>query len=128
MCCRNNCKLCDKLTITQAVTFTAATTTVPATLSFELPEGSYRNREKYCIIIAQPIPDEATINAEVVFTVGDGTVAYPLLDANCRQVLAGSIRTRMKYATRVATNITGGNFKLLENICCAINDETDALE
>ena len=128
MCCKNICRLCDKLVITEAVTFTAATATAPATLSFELPDGSYRNREKYCIIIAQEIPDETTINAQVVFTIGDGTRAFPLLDPNCRQVTASAIRTRTKYSTKVVTNAAGGNFKLLEKPCCAPNNDLTALD
>jgi hypothetical protein len=108
MGCSTECKLCDNLIISDAVTFTGGVLTI------DIPEGSYRNGCKYCIVIAQAIPDATTINAPVVITIGGvATPTYPLLDRCCRQVLASQISTRRRYSTRVVTNATGGNFKLL---------------
>lgn len=121
MACKNICKLCDRLIISQAVAFTGGN------LVITIPEGSYRNCEKYCIVIAQAIPDTTTINAPVVIQIGDGTVLYPLTKCNCAQATACSIRTRTKYSTRVSTTPTGGTFKLLGNPACAPNNNLTAI-
>lgn len=106
MACKTSCKLCPHLVISQAVTF------ANDTLTINIPAGAYQNGEKYCIVVAQSIPDTTTINAPVVITIGAGTTAYPLTDCNCAQATAESIHTRTRYATRVATSATGtGTFK-----------------
>lgn len=111
MSCKTSCKLCDRLVISQAVTFTGGNVVV------NLPAGSYRNGCKYCIVIAQAIPDTATINAPVVVTVGTGTQQYPLTNRCCAQVTACGIRTRTRYSTVVSTSATGGTFRLLGKTC-----------
>lgn len=116
MSCKNVCKLCDRLVISQAVTFT------DGTLIINLPAGSYSNCEKYCIVVAQSIPATTTINAPVVITIGTGTQQYPLTKRNCTQVTACGIRTRTKYSTCVVTTPTGGSFRLMGNTCCAPNN------
>lgn len=112
MACKNVCRLCDKLIISTAVEFTAPN------LVITIPEGSYYNGEKYCIVIAQTIPADTTINAPVVIQIGDGTEQYPLTRKNCRQVTACGVRVRTKYSTRVVTSGTGGTFRLLGDCCC----------
>lgn len=119
MACSNVSCLCNNLVISQSVTFTAATTTAPATLAIDLPAGSYANGQKYCIVIAQDIPTTTTINANVVITIGGvTTTTYPLVNCNGTNVQAAAITSRTRYATRVATNIGSGVFKLLSNINC----------
>lgn len=113
MSCKSVCRLCDKLVISQAVTFTGGN------LVINLPAGSYNNGEKYCIVVAQAIPDTTTINAPVLITIGTGTELYPLTNRCCAQVTACGIRTRTRYAACVSTNATGGTFKLLGRTCCA---------
>lgn len=120
--CKTNCRLCDRLIISQAVTFAAGTLTI------NLPAGSYGNGEKYCIVIAQTIPAAATITAPVVITIGDGTVEYPLVDRCCAQVTACALRTRTRYATCVATDAAGGTFKLLGKAGCAPNYALAAID
>ena len=83
------------------------------------PAGSYENGEKYCLVIAQAIPDATIINAPVVITIGTGTATYPLTKRNCAQVTAAMIRTRTRYSTRVVTTSTGGAFRLMGAPCCA---------
>lgn len=122
MSCKNVCRLCDRLIISEAVTF------ADGVLTINLPAGSYNNCEKYCIVVAQAIPDAATINAPVVITIGDGTVEYPLTGCNCAQLTAAAIRTRTRYATRVATTATGGAFRLLGRACCAPNNSLTAID
>ena len=72
MACKTSCKLCPHLVISNAATF------ANDTLTINIPAGSYQNGEKYCIVVAQSIPDTTTINAPVVITIGAGTTAYPL--------------------------------------------------
>lgn len=113
MSCKNVCRLCDRLIISEAVTF------ADGTLTINIPAGSYNNCERYCIVVAQTIPAATTITAPVVVTIGTGTEEYPLVDGCCAQVTACAIRTRTKYATVVATDATGGTFKLLGRAACA---------
>lgn len=116
MACKNVCRLCDKIRVSQAVTFTGGN------LIINLPAGAYNNDCKYCIVVAQAIPATTTINAPVYVTIGTGTQLYPLTKCDCSQVTACGIRTRTRYATRVSTTPTGGTFKLLGNTCCAPNN------
>lgn len=107
------CKLCDRLIISEAVTF------ADGTLTINLPAGSYGDGCRYCIVIAQTIPAETTITAPVVITIGDGTEEYPLVGCDCAQVTACALRTRTRYAVKVATTATGGTFRMLGRGCCA---------
>ena len=120
--CKNSCRLCDRLTISQAITF------ADGTLTINLPAGSYGDGCKYCLILAQTIPAETTITAPVVITIGDGTVEYPLVKCDCSQVTACALRTRTKYPTVVSTSTTGGTFKLLCKTCCAPNNALIAID
>lgn len=117
-----NCKLCDRLIISQAVTFTAPN------LIINLPAGAYQNCERYCIVVAQAIPDATTINAPVFITIGDGTELYPLNQCNGVQATASGIRTRTRYATCVNTTPTGGSFRLLGKICCYPTDSLTSID
>lgn len=117
MACKPVCKLCDRLVISQAVTFTGGN------LVINLPAGAYRNGCKYCIVVAQSIPNATTINAPVVVTIGTGTELYRLTNRCCAQLTACAIRTRTRYSTVVATSGTGGTFKLLGSACpCPTNN------
>lgn len=122
MACKNVCRLCDRLVISEAVTF------ADGTLTINIPAGSYGDGCKYCIVVAQTIPDDTTITAPVVITIGDGTVEYPLTNCGCAQVTACSIRTRTKYAVRVATSATGGTFRLLGKPACAPSNALAAID
>lgn len=116
MACKNVCRLCDKLIISTAVAFTGGN------LVITIPEGTYTNGCKYCIVIAQAIPAATTINAPVVIQIGTGAVQYPLTNRCCAQVTACGVRTRTKYSTVVSTSATGGTFRLLGNPACAPNN------
>lgn len=121
MSCKPICQLCDKIRISQAVTFT------DGNLIINLPAGSYNDGEKICIIVAQTIPATTTITAPVVVTVGDGTQQYPLTKCNCAPVTACSIRTRTRYSVCVNTTATGGTFRLLGNPCCAPKNQLQSI-
>lgn len=116
MSCKNVCKLCDKLIISQSITFTGGNLVV------NLPAGSYNNNCKYCIVLAQTIPTATTINAPVVITIGTGTQQYQFVNRCCRPVTACGVRTRTKYSTIVETTPTTAVFKMLGNPCCQPNN------
>lgn len=122
MSCKNICKLCPRFVISQAVTYADGVLTV------NLPAGSYCNGGKYCIVIAQSIPSTAIIGAPVVVTIGEGTVQYPLIKCNCKQVTACALRARTRYSTVVETTPTGGSFKLLGKPCCAPNNDLASID
>lgn len=122
MTCKYVCRLCDRLVISEGVTFNGTS------LVINIPAGSYADGCKYCIVVAQAIPAAATITAPVVITIGDGTVQYPLTGCDCAQLTACAIRTRTRYAVRVATTATGGIFKLLGRACCAPNNALAAID
>ena len=104
MSCKPVCKLCDRLVISQAVNVTAGGTVV-----IDLPANSYRNGEKYCIIVAQNIP----------ISIGGTDIQYPLVTRCCRPITACGIRTRTRYSVVVETTPTSAVFKMLGNPCCA---------
>ena len=112
MACKTSCQLCKRLVISQAVTF------ADGVLTINIPAGTYNNGEKYCIVIAQTIPQTATITAPVVITIGAGTEQYPLTDCKCAQVTACALRTRRRYSTVVSTSATGGTFRLIGKASC----------
>lgn len=113
MGCDNAKKLCNRLIISEAVTFTGGN------LVINLPTGTYLNGEKYCIVVAQTIPVETTIVAPVVITIGDGTTLYPLTNCDCSNVNACSINPRTRYSVCVKTDVAGGSFKLLGKLPCS---------
>lgn len=122
MSCKTVCRLCDRLILSQAVTF------ADGTLTINLPAGSYNDGQKYCIVVAQAIPEATTITAPVVITIGAGTEEYPLTNRCCAQLTAASLRTRTRYATVVSTSATGGTFKLLGKASCAPANNLTAID
>jgi len=121
MACKNVCRLCNYLVISESVEFTGGN------LVITLPANSFDNGEKVCIVIAQAIPAETTITAPVVIQIGDGTVQYPLTTRCCAPVTACGVRTRTKYATRVATSAVGGTFRLLGDPACTPNYDLQSI-
>ena len=110
-CCNISC-LCKCIVLSQSVEF------ADDNLTINLPAGSYENGGHYCVVVAQEIPAETTIAANVVITIGEDTTTYPLVNSNCTNVQACQISTRTKYPTTVVTNIGEGVFKLSRNISC----------
>ena len=113
MSCPNYKRLCKRLIISTAVTFENNA------LVINLPEGNYANNEKYCIVVAQNIPDTTTITAPVEISIGSGTTTYPLVNCDCSNVYACSINRRTRYSVCVSTNISSGVFKLLGRLPCS---------
>lgn len=115
MACKNVCRLCNHLVISESVEFTGGN------LVITLPASSFDNGEKVCIVIAQTIPAETTITAPVVIQIGEGTEQYPLTTRCCAQVTACGVRTRTRYATRVVTSAVGATFRMLGDPSCTPN-------
>ena len=111
--CKNTCQLCKRLVISQAVTF------ADGQLTINLPAGNYADGCKYCVVIAQTIPETATVGSPVVFTIGAGTDTYPLVTSCCAAVTACGVRSRTKYSLVVSTSATGGSFKMLGKPSCS---------
>ena len=122
MACQTVCKLCKRLIISTAVAFTNNQ------LVITIPAGSYEDGEKYCIVVAQSIPDDTTITAPVFIQIGTGTELYPLNRCDCSQATACNIRTRTRYSTRVVTDANTGSFRLMGNVCCAPNNDLQSID
>ncbi len=121
MACNNICKLCSRFVISQSISFT------DGNLVVNLPAGSYNNCGKYCIVLAQSIPTTTTISAPVVFTIGDGTEQYALVNKCCKPVTACGVRTRTRYSTVVETTSTTAIFKMLGKPCCQPNNDLQSV-
>ena len=106
-------KVCQRLVVSQAVTF------ADGVLTINVPQRTFENGEKYCFVVAQEIPPETTIYAPAVITIGTGTVEYPITNRCCAPVTACALRSGYRYATRLATTGTGGSFRLLGEAACA---------
>lgn len=126
MACKPSCRLCNRLVISQSVT--VVTVDGVDTLVIDLPERAYNNGEKYCIVIAQTIPTDATIGMPVAFSIGgDTTIVYPFTRCDCSQVTACGVRTRTRYSTVVSTSATSGVFKSLGGLSCYPNNDLPSL-
>ena len=127
MSCNKNCnRLCPNLVISTSVSVVTVNGT--DTLLINIPEGTYKNGCKYCIVVAQSIPSTATINMPVAVSIGgDTATVYPLTNRCCAQVTACAIRTRTRYPVCVSTNATGGTFKVLGGLSCAPNNALASL-
>lgn len=116
--CIKQCRLCDKFILSQSITFDGTSLVV------NLPANAYSNGCKYCIVLAQAIPEATTINAPIVFTIGTGTTEYPFVNCDCTPIYASQVRTRRIYATRVNTAVNDGVFKYIGKCCLPSNATT----
>lgn len=127
MSCNRNCnRLCPNLIISTAVTLTTVSGT--DTLLINIPEGTYKNGCKYCIVVAQNVPTTVPIGTPVAVSIGgDTATVYPMTNRCCAQVTACAIRTRTRYPVCVSTSATGGTFKVLSGLSCAPNNALASL-
>lgn len=122
MACANTKPLCERLVLSQSIDFSVDTLTI------NIPSGSYEDKEKYCIVLAQEIPTDTTIGASVVITIGEDDTEYPLVNCDCTKVSPAELSTRMRYSTIVHTDIQSGVFKLLGRArCCSCSHSGGAL-
>lgn len=122
MKCNHQCKICPRLIISDSVTVVTVAGT--DTLVIDLPAPTlasvpYINRCNYCIVVAQSVPVNATVNMPVAFSIaGDTTTVYPFVNCDCTQVTACGIQSRTKYPVVINTTATGGTFKSLRKLNC----------
>ena len=117
MNCNNQCKVCPRLIVSTSVTIVAVDGV--DTLVVDIPAGMYFDCAKYCIIIAQTVPTEATISMPVAISIGGVTTTlYPWINSNCTPVTACGISSRVRYPVTVFTSATSGVFRSTRYICC----------
>lgn len=117
MVCNNN-----TLIISDSITVVTIGTT--PTLVIDIPEGTYGNKCCYRLLLAQEIPDTATINMPVAISIsGVTTTVYPLTKCNCTQLTPCALRYRQVLSVLVLTTPTAGTFKVLNKLpCCPTNN------
>ena len=120
--CNNSCNECSRKVYSVSVTVVAVDGV--DTLVIDIPQQSFRNCERGCLVITQNLPVTATIVMPVAISIGgDTTTVYNVLSCDCSQVTACMLRPRRRYPFRVSTNATTGTFKILRNLSCAPNND-----
>lgn len=109
----SNCRICKRLVASVSVTV------VGTALVVNIPDRSYNNCQKLCLLIAQEIPTTATRGMPVVITIGTDATQYPLVRCNGNPVTQEYIGQGNIYPLRVQTNATSAVFRVLCDLCCA---------
>lgn len=120
--CNGNCKLCSHLIISDDISIVPVGTV--DNLVIDIPQGSYANCDIYCIVMAQLIPDDATVTMPVSVSIGgDTTTLYPLICSRTGlQATACQVNTRTRIKTQVRTSATSGSFVALNGLgSCFVN-------
>lgn len=116
--CNNSCSECPRKVFSDSVT--VVTVDGVDTLVVDIPQQSFRNCQRGCLVIIQNIPLTATIAMPVAISIGGvTTTVYPVVSCDCSQVTACALRARRRYPFVVSTTPTGGVFKILRNLSCA---------
>ena len=124
--CRNSCNECKRKVYSDSVT--VVTVDGVDTLVVDVPNQTFSNCQRGCIVVIQNIPATATINMPVAISIGGvTTTVYPVTDCNCNQVTACSLRTRRRYPFQVRTNSTGGVFRILKNLSCSPSNAINSI-
>lgn len=125
MCC-NSCNECPRKVYSSGITVETINTV--DTLVIDIPQQSFNNGQRGCIVLTQNLPATATIVMPVAISIGGvTTTVYPVVSCDCSQVTAAALRTRTRYPFRVSTTPTGGTFKILRNLSCAPNNNLSAI-
>lgn len=120
--CNNSCNECPRKVYSVSATVVAIDGV--NTLVIDVPQQSFRNCQRGCLVITQNLPEEATIFMPAAISIGGvTTTVYPLLSCNCEQVTACMLRPRRRYPFKVSINGTNGVFKILKNLSCAPNND-----
>lgn len=113
MACRNIGHLCDKLIISQNINF------ANGTLAIILPDDvDIVDKNKYCIVLAQALPADTTINADVIVRIAGSPKPYPLVNKDFTPVSVRQIFEKTRYSTRFLNNIQDGVFRLMSDTKC----------
>lgn len=83
-----------------------------------IPSEIVRNREKFCICLAQNIPTEATANTPVVVQVTDNATLYSLLTKCGNRVWGDQLRSRKVLHTIALTDVPAMKLCDDDGICC----------
>lgn len=119
--CNNSCNECPRKVFSSGVSVVTVDGT--DTLVIDVPQQSFKDCQRGCLVIIQNIPTTATIAMPVAISIGGvTTTVYPLVSCDCSQVTACALRTRKRYPFVVSTNINGGVFKILRNLSCSPNN------
>lgn len=119
--CYNTCNECPKKVYSNSVTIVTVNGT--DTLVIDIPEQTFKNCDKGCLVITQSIPATATVYMPVAISInGVTTTVYDVLTCDCKQVTAPMLRTRRRYPFKVSTNSTTGVFKILKNLSCTVEN------
>lgn len=108
-----NCRICKRLVASVSVTV------VGTALVVNIPDRSYNNCQKLCLLIAQEIPTTATRGMPVAITIGTDATQYPLVRCNGNPVTQEYIGQGNIYPSKVQTNATSAVFRVLCDLCCA---------
>ena len=120
--CNNSCNECPRKVY--SVSATVVTVDGVATLVIDVPQQSFANCQRGCLVITQNLPATATILMPVAISIGGvTTTVYPVVSCDCSQVTACALRSRRRYPFKVSTNATGAVFKILRNLSCAPNGD-----
>ena len=118
--CNISCNECCNKVFSDSVTL--VTVNDIDTLVVDVPQQTFNNCQRGCLVIVQSIPTTATIATPVAISIGGSTTTvYPVVDCTGAQVTAPQVRTRRRYPFKVVTTATGGVFKILKNLSCAPN-------
>lgn len=115
MSCRNICKLCKNLYLSETITLSGNNVVI------QIPQASFNDCQKVCIVTAQAIPPTAPISATVVIQLGTGPVLYPVQKCDGTALTAAGLRSRTRYKMTVHTTADSGVFRLCGHVCCPSN-------
>lgn len=115
--CNNSCNECARKIYSDSVSVVAVDTV--NTLIIDVPQQTFTNGQRGCVVITQSIPATATITMPVAISIGGvTTTVYPVTDCCGTPVIASQLRTRRRYPFTVCVNGTDGTFKILKNLSC----------
>ena len=117
--CNISCNECPRKIFSESVTLVTVDGT--DTLVIGIPEQTFSNCQRGCLVIVQSIPATTPITAPVAIQIGADTVYYPVVNRCGVDVTATQLRTRRRYPFRVSTNATSGVFRILDNLSCTPN-------
>ena len=124
--CNNSCNECPRKIYSAGVSVQTINTV--NTLVIDIPQQSFTNCQRGCIVITQNLPETATIYMPVAISIGGVvTTVYPLVSCDCSPVTACAIRTRKRYPFKVSINGTDAVFKILRNLSCAPQNDISTI-
>ena len=116
--CTNSCKECPRKIYSTSVSVTTVNNV--DTLVIDVPQQTFMNCARGCLVIIQNIPLTATIGTPVAISIGgDTTTVYPVVGCDCGQVTPCALRTRTRYPFTVVTTAAGAVFKIRKNLSCS---------